>query len=319
MSKPLVTIAIPTYNRADGFLKDSLESALNQTYQNIEIIVSDNNSTDHTEAVVTQYKDERIRYFKQKENLGPFKNWNFCLQEARGDYFLMLHDDDLIDPDFIEKCLLAVKFETNKGIIIAGSRVIDEDGNVKHELENSCSGLSAADFLIKHYEKKVHLFLCSILLNTKKFREVGGFNEYYRYLVDVAAHFEMIAKTERVDVPEVLGSFRAHSGSFGKKSKMGQWSSDSLKLLDLACSLVDDEEKKNKLRTTGMETSAERMYRYATYRSEGHFERCYAYFSVWSTFNYRHLPPKKHLYSWLPFLRFILSPRSSLTFKHKNR
>ncbi len=62
---PLVTIAIPTYNRADGYLKQALQSAVNQTYKNIEIVVSDNCSPDNTEAVVRSYTDPRIRYFQQ--------------------------------------------------------------------------------------------------------------------------------------------------------------------------------------------------------------------------------------------------------------
>ena len=75
----LVTIAIPTYNRADNYLKQALSSALVQTYRNIEIIVSDNCSTDNTESVVKNFKDSRIRYFKQKKNIGPYKNFNFLL------------------------------------------------------------------------------------------------------------------------------------------------------------------------------------------------------------------------------------------------
>jgi glycosyltransferase involved in cell wall biosynthesis len=72
-SQPLVTIAMPTYNRADGFLKQALQSAVSQTYANIEIIVSDNCSTDNTESVVKEMKDPRIRYFKHSENMGALK------------------------------------------------------------------------------------------------------------------------------------------------------------------------------------------------------------------------------------------------------
>ena len=57
---PLVSIAVPTYNRANSFLKESLASAINQTYQNIEVIVSDNCSTDNTELVVKSFNDSRL-------------------------------------------------------------------------------------------------------------------------------------------------------------------------------------------------------------------------------------------------------------------
>lgn len=307
-----MTIAIPTYNRADNFLRDCLESVLNQTYNNLEIIVSDNDSQDNTEEVVLGYNDQRIRYIKQQENLGPIKNTNYCLEAATGTYFQMLHDDDMIDPEFIEKCMEAAEYKADKGIIIAGARQIDEKGNLEYEKRNQCKGMSADEFIFKWYEKELHLFFCSIVFNTKKLREVGGFKEDYRLFNDVAVEFEMVANYERVDVPEVLASFRAHAGSWGKSTVISEWCDDSLKLLDFSCELLQDKQNKNKLRSIGMATSAERMYRYATFRTSGHLSRCSAYFSVWSKFNYQHLPPRKHLISWMPFARFILMPRSSL-------
>ena len=107
-TKPLVTIGIPTYNRASAFLKRALTSAVNQTYQNIEIVVSDNASTDHTEDVVKGFADPRISYFKQKENIGAINNFNFCLAQAQGDYLLLLLDDDLVDDDFVETYIQAI-------------------------------------------------------------------------------------------------------------------------------------------------------------------------------------------------------------------
>src|SRR4030042_2488708 len=126
---PLVTIAIPTYNRADGFLKEAIRSALNQTYSNIEIIVSDNCSVDNTTTVVKSFNDPRIRYFKHKENIGANNNFNFCVEQARGAYFLLLHDDDLIDDDFIDVCMKAAEYNTDIGLIRTGTRVIDSAGN----------------------------------------------------------------------------------------------------------------------------------------------------------------------------------------------
>ena len=65
VTHPLVTIGIPTYNRGDGYLREALESALAQTYENLEIVVSDNCSTDNTGEVVEAYDDPRVSYFRQ--------------------------------------------------------------------------------------------------------------------------------------------------------------------------------------------------------------------------------------------------------------
>jgi glycosyltransferase involved in cell wall biosynthesis len=68
---PLVSIAIPTYNRADCYLRQSLESALRQTYPKVEILVSDNCSGDDTEEFVTGIADRRLKYFRHERNIGP--------------------------------------------------------------------------------------------------------------------------------------------------------------------------------------------------------------------------------------------------------
>ena len=109
MNCPLVTIGIPTYNRADGYLKDAIESALNQTYANLEIIISDNCSSDDTGLIVESFNDPRIKYYRHNENIGANNNFNFCLKKASGIFFLLLHDDDLIDEDFVELCMDVVK------------------------------------------------------------------------------------------------------------------------------------------------------------------------------------------------------------------
>src|SRR5690625_3719051 len=91
---PRVTIGIPTFNRASTFLKQSLGSALAQDYPNLEIIVSDNQSEDETESYLRGIVDSRLRYLRQEKAVEPHENADTCLQEATGDYFLLLHDED---------------------------------------------------------------------------------------------------------------------------------------------------------------------------------------------------------------------------------
>ena len=122
---PLVTIAIPTYNRAGTYLPEALQSALNQTYSNIEIFVSDNCSSDNTGQLVQRFADPRIRYIRHAENIGAPNILNFCINEARGVYLLLLQDDDMIDPDFIEMCMTAVNGNYDVGTIRTGIRLID--------------------------------------------------------------------------------------------------------------------------------------------------------------------------------------------------
>jgi glycosyltransferase involved in cell wall biosynthesis len=103
---PLVTIGIPTYNRA-SLLKRTLESVLNQDYENLEVVVSDNASTDETESVCRYYsnRDARLKYIQQSTNRGATANFTEVLENASGQFFMWLGDDDWIDPGYISSCV----------------------------------------------------------------------------------------------------------------------------------------------------------------------------------------------------------------------
>src|SRR5262245_40129939 len=94
MISPLVTIGIPTYNRAH-YLRESISAALAQSYSKIEVIVSDNASTDNTKDVVLALSDSRIVYSRGEQNVGAENNFARVLQLATGKYFGWLQDDDL--------------------------------------------------------------------------------------------------------------------------------------------------------------------------------------------------------------------------------
>lgn len=106
MKRSKVSILIPVYNR-EVHIGPCIQSALNQTVKDIEVIVVDNASTDRTWEICNEYarKDSRVHIFQNKENLGPVNNWKRCIEEARGEYGKILFSDDLMSPDFIQKSL----------------------------------------------------------------------------------------------------------------------------------------------------------------------------------------------------------------------
>ena len=108
MDKPLVSVGIPTHNRLSK-LKVALECVFSQTEQNLDIIISDNCSNDGTEEYCRglSIKDNRVRYYRQAENIGALANLNFVLTTAVGEYFFWLADDDLIDHEFVARLLPA--------------------------------------------------------------------------------------------------------------------------------------------------------------------------------------------------------------------
>ena len=102
---PQVSIGMPVFN-GEKFICEALDSLLAQTFTDFELIISDNASTDGTEAICGEYaaKDSRIRYVRQAENLGPAANFKYVLDVAVGEYFMWAAADDLWAPNFIDKC-----------------------------------------------------------------------------------------------------------------------------------------------------------------------------------------------------------------------
>lgn len=292
MNQPLVTIGIPTFNRASGYLRGAIESALDQSYPYIEVIVSDNCSTDHTRDIVQSFADPRLIYFRQEQNIGQLNNTNFIVQKARGDYLLINHDDDTIDPDFIETCLLACGYRRDLGLIITGSRVIDGSGLVLRSKENPVSSGMIDDLILAWYQRRLHMFFCCCLFGSQSLREAGGINGKYDQFHDVAAEFHCAANAGYVCVPAVKASFREHEGSQTSASSLERWCRSSLTLLGFACDLAAS--KRDEVRRIGNRTSALRNYRYAFEAPKLH-ERLTRGFMVWRAFGLRQFPQREQV------------------------
>ncbi|QII12840.1 putative beta-1,4-galactosyltransferase [Candidatus Kuenenia stuttgartiensis] len=291
---PLITIAIPTYNRANLYLRQAIECAVNQTYSNIEIIISDNCSTDNTEMVVKDFTDPRIRYFRHEKNIGGNNNFNFCLEQAKGEYFLLLMDDDLIDRDFIETCWKSIDCNGNVGIIRTGTRIIDFQGKIIHEYPNMVGGFSLDEFFRGWFANKTTLYICSTLFNTIRLKEVGGFQSKKNLFQDVIAEAKLAARFGRLDIQDIKASARKHASELTFAHKVSDWCEDSLDLLDLICELVS-KERKTLIRNEGMVFFSGINYSRAR-AVKSPTSRFIAHFTVFKKFNYRHPPSIKHFF-----------------------
>jgi len=118
---PKVSIGLPVYN-GEEFIHKRLESILNQTFTNFELIISDNASSDKTPNICEEYakKDKRIRYVRQKKNMGAKWNFNFVLQEAKFEYFVWAAVDDIWLPSFLEKNIMIL--ESKKNVVASMSK-----------------------------------------------------------------------------------------------------------------------------------------------------------------------------------------------------
>jgi len=138
----IVTIGIPVYNEGD-YLSETINSALTQTLSDIEIIISDNASTDLSFEIASDYSkmDPRVRVIRQEENIGPLNNFRYVLDETKTPYFVWLGGHDLFEKDYLEKAVNCLKSE--QGTVMAYPRhAIFVDNNNDYLSGEACSNIN---------------------------------------------------------------------------------------------------------------------------------------------------------------------------------
>ncbi len=149
--KPKLTIGIPVYN-GEKNIKTRLDNILSQTFQNFQIIISDNKSTDKTSKICQEFtsKDKRIQYIQQDENIGGIENYQFVLNKAQTKYFVWAADDDFWDKTFLEK---------NISILEKDNLCVGSIGKIQwsdtHSHRNDEFNLETQENIFKKYYKQI--------------------------------------------------------------------------------------------------------------------------------------------------------------------
>lgn len=155
-TKPLVSILVPVYNR-EGIISETLSSALSQTYENIEVIVVDNASTDGTWAIICDYakRDPRLKAFKNESNLGPVRNWLRCVDCATGVFAKILWSDDLISPVFLEKTIPYFD-DLQVGFVYTAAKIFTEESEsgVLSYINGKTGVYDAESFILGDFKAK---------------------------------------------------------------------------------------------------------------------------------------------------------------------
>jgi glycosyltransferase involved in cell wall biosynthesis len=209
--RPVVSIGLPVYNGGEH-LKKALDSLLAQNFENFELIVSDNASTDSTEQICLEYasKDARIRYLRNQTNIGAAKNFQRTLDLARGKYFLPAAHDDLWAPSFLRRCLEVLATDNAKLFCCTSLRFIDEEDQVIETDYDAYDNpdLSSLDvrYRIGTLMTRSGWYATYSLFRTELLRTVGVVSE--AYAGDVRALIELSLMGPAAKVPEVLFSYR---------------------------------------------------------------------------------------------------------------
>ena len=220
-NNPLVSICIPVYNGEKELFR-AIESCINQTYKNIEIVISDDASKDKTEKIALDYaaKDKRIKYFKNETNWGAVKNFLNAFELASGEFIQLLNHDDWLSKNYVKEGIEKFNKNPEAAAIISKSIMLEEKSNNRNNyfeiiceivfksknystnfyIKNSYKNIFGALFMLSLLRKKDLVesfsFLVKIMLNndndiisqeTKKYLQIG-------YGVDVIIPLKILAK-----------------------------------------------------------------------------------------------------------------------------
>lgn len=230
--KPLVSICIPTYN-GEAFLEDAIASALAQTYPNLEIIISDDGSTDKTVEIAQNCLEKTTLNYRiiLHQNYGLSQNWNFCISQAQGKYIKFLFQDDLLETNCIEKMVNLAEKDTKIGLVFSPRDIIIAQGEESNPLFQSA--FRAIRELYKNWSNLKEIqggrellldpnFLknplnkigepSTVLIRREIFNQIGLFDSSLSQLVDVDMWFRIMGNYKIGFICQQLSTLRIHSG-----------------------------------------------------------------------------------------------------------
>lgn len=215
-NESIVTIAIPTYNRAH-LLKASIKSALSQTYKNIIVTVLDNGSTDNTKEIVHSFNDDRLLYIHNEINLGMLSNWNKSIECSSTPFLVVLQDDDLLLPEFVNDSISKLEQNPNAAFSFCAVREIDEQDNLgkarwhgKNEMEIT-DGLHYLHMAVSGKGWNIHS--STVVMRLSALSKINGRYDspHARHAFDFNLFVRLAAQFDVVALQKELVYVRCHS------------------------------------------------------------------------------------------------------------
>jgi glycosyltransferase involved in cell wall biosynthesis len=215
-----IAVVIPSYN-GGRYLEHSILSALNQQRRPDEIIVSDDNSTDDTLAICRRYQPHITVYRNSGGPSGFVNAWNTAIGKAKSDYISILHQDDLLAPEFIR--MAAAALESNPAVrhLFSTCRYIDEGGrtlSLSYPCDTSASGLvvklSGLEY-VKAYQEQgyPHIHRCPGVITHRSIFETCRYAPEAGHIADDDFFYRVGQYTSVIGILQPMAAFRLHSGS----------------------------------------------------------------------------------------------------------
>jgi len=214
MNKPTFSVLMPVYN-GDRFLKEAIDSILNQTFTNFEFIIVDDGSTDQSAEIIKSYTDPRIRYYKNKVNLGISKSLNVGIDLAEADFIARMDSDDICYPDRLQKQYNFIKAHPDGAFYTCYAQEVSEDRKI----------IAVSRFDPQQYFHSM-TFACWIYHPTMVYRNeaVKSIGKYtVPYSEDFELAWQLTRKFKHYHLPEVLLDYRVNSQSLWQVTKKDEY------------------------------------------------------------------------------------------------
>lgn len=235
----LVSVVMPVHN-GERFLREAIESVLNQTYTNFEFLIIENCSTDSSLEIIKSYNDERIELIVEND-CGQVQAYNRGFKEARGEYIFIHDQDDISHSERFEK-QLKYMLKYNADIVGSFFSVI----NAKNELLTNVTLPVSHNKIEKgYYYKVIYLYNPTLCIHREVFASYGFFDKNYFPSSDFEFGLRVINKVKVTNIPEILLKWRHHNSSMSHKninSSTGNALSVAVKYLELRKTQYSDYE-----------------------------------------------------------------------------
>lgn len=218
MSEVKISVCIPVYNGAE-YIEAAINSVLQQSITDFELIIVDNKSTDDTISLIKKHTDVRIKLFQNESNIGMLGNWNKAMSLAKGTYVKILPADDLLYPDCLLLQSTILDKDTNKKISLVCGRknVINSEGKILFNRgyankEIEINGISAINKTIKSGGNIIGES-GAVLFRREIIEKIGFFGSEFFYTLDIDYWFKILLHGNLYAIPNIVSAFRLSSSS----------------------------------------------------------------------------------------------------------
>jgi glycosyltransferase involved in cell wall biosynthesis/Flp pilus assembly protein TadD len=211
IQKPKFSICIPTYNRAK-FLKDSVQSALDQNYENFEIVIVDDGSTDNTETIAKSFGSAKIRYIRKvHENAATTRNR--CIEAAKGDYIVWLDDDDTLAPGILGKYFNVIKKEPLTNVIYGQINYFENTTGESIRTYNPTDWGNNKQALLRALIKGCVIPNPGTLVKKSLYEKVGQYNVEFLRAHDYEFWTRAVKHAQLKKIDEIVAQYRVHDNN----------------------------------------------------------------------------------------------------------